>query len=53
MKTLSKICKKYSDEELLNCAEYLLKYIGFDMDRGVIGIIPHGYTEKMDLMILE
>lgn len=44
---VEQICKKYSDEELLNCAEYLLKYIGFDMDRGTIGIYPHGYTEKM------
>ena len=44
---VEQIHKKYSDEELINCAEYLLKYIGFDMDRGAIGIYPHGYTEKM------
>ena len=41
------IHKEYSDEELINCAKYLLKYIGFDIDRGAIGIYPHGYTEKI------
>lgn len=46
-KDVKQIYKEYSDEELINCAEYLLKYIGFDMDRGAIGIYPHGYTEKM------
>ena len=44
---VKQISKDYSDEELIKCAKYLLKYIGFDMDRGAIGIYPHGYTEKI------
>ena len=37
----------YRDSELIECAEYLLKYIGFDMNRGALGIYPHGFTEKL------
>ena len=44
---VKQISKDYSDEELIKCAKYLLKYIGFDMDRGAIGIYLHGYTEKI------
>lgn len=38
---------KYSEEELINCAKFLLDYIGFDNNSGMLGIYPHGYTEKM------
>ncbi len=38
----------YTEKELLDCATYLLDYIGFDMDRGMLGIYPHGFTEKMN-----
>lgn len=37
----------YRDSELIKCAEYLLDYIGFDMNRGALGIYPHGFTEKI------
>lgn len=40
--------KNYTSSELLESAEYLLKYIGFDMNRGALGIYPHGFTEKMN-----
>lgn len=38
---------KYSEEELLDTAKYLLNYIGFDMNRGILGIYPHGFTSKV------
>jgi len=38
----------YTEEELITCAKYLLNYIGFDLNRGTVGIYPHGYTEKMN-----
>lgn len=37
----------YSDEELLGCAKYLLEYIGFDMNKGCLGIFAHGFTNKI------
>ena len=39
--------KESSSSELLDTAKYLLNYIGFDMNKGALGIYPHGYTEKM------
>ena len=39
--------KKYSRDELMECAKFLLEYIGFDMERGSLGIYPHGFMEKM------
>lgn len=39
---------KYTKEELLDIAEYLLNYIGFDNERGALGIYPHGYTCKLN-----
>ena len=36
-----------SESDILKCAEFLLDYIGFDMNKGALGIYPHGYTEKM------
>ena len=38
---------EYSENELIDCAKYLLEYIGFDMNKGMLGIYPHGYTEKI------
>ena len=46
-KELKKIDNKYSDSELLEISKYLLNYIGFDNDRGALGIFPHGYTETL------
>jgi carboxypeptidase Taq len=40
--------KKYSDSQLMDAASYLLNYIGFDLNRGALGIYPHGYTDKMN-----
>ena len=37
----------YTDKELMECAEFLLDYIGFDMNKGTLGVYPHGFTEKM------
>ena len=41
------LSSNYSNDELLSVARYLLDYIGFDNDRGVLGIFPHGYTNKL------
>jgi carboxypeptidase Taq len=38
---------EYTNQELLDCAKYILDYIGFDMDKGALGIYPHGFTETM------
>lgn len=40
--------KKYSDSKLMCAASYLLDYIGFDLNRGALGIYPHGFTDKMN-----
>lgn len=40
--------RQYTRSELVTCAEYLLNYIGFDLNRGTLGIYPHGFTEKMN-----
>lgn len=37
----------YSESELKECAKFLLEYIGFDFNRGNIGIYPHGFTTKI------
>lgn len=37
----------YTDDELLECAKFLLDYIGFDLKRGHVSIYHHGFTEKM------
>ncbi len=39
--------QSYSDSELIDCAKYLLNYIGFDLKRGGLGIYPHGFTTKI------
>lgn len=46
--TLPKQNQSYSDSELLDIATYLLDYIGFDNNRGTLGIYPHGYTMKVN-----
>ncbi len=38
---------EYTNQQLNECANYLLNYIGFDLNKGTLGIYPHGYTEKM------
>ncbi len=40
--------KKYSNQELIDVAKYLLDYIGFDNSRGTLGIFAHGYTCKFN-----
>lgn len=44
----SAVQQSYTNEELLDIAKYLLEYIGFDNERGALGIYPHGYTCKMN-----
>lgn len=39
---------EFTDQQLIDCANYLLDYIGFDLNKGALGIYPHGYTEKMN-----
>lgn len=46
--SINYISKKYSDSQLMDAASYLLDYIGFDLNRGALGIYPHGYTDKMN-----
>ena len=36
-----------SENDILKCAEFLLNYIGFDMNKGKLGFYPHGFTEKI------
>ena len=39
--------KDFTHDDLMKCAKVLLNYIGFDMNRGALGIYPHGFMEKM------
>lgn len=39
--------REYSDSELINSGKYLLDYMGFDLERGALGVYPHGFTEKL------
>lgn len=39
--------QKYSDEVLISVAKYLLDYVGFDLNRGTVGIYEHGFTSKI------
>ncbi|MDE5888850.1 MAG: carboxypeptidase M32 [Bacilli bacterium] len=48
IKNLPKIKNKYSDSELIEISKILLDYIGFDNERGALGIYPHGYTNKIN-----
>ncbi len=36
-----------TDKDIMKCAEFLLAYIGFDINKGTLGIYPHGFTEKI------
>lgn len=36
-----------SESDVMKCAEFLLGYIGFDMNKGKLGFYPHGFTEKI------
>ena len=38
---------KYTKEELIDTAKYLLNYIGFNINKGCLGIYPHGFTERI------
>lgn len=38
---------KYTKDELINCAYFLLEYIGLDINKIKLDIYPHGFTEKM------
>lgn len=48
VKELKRFNNNYNDSELLDIARYLLNYIGFDNNRGALGIYPHGYTNKIN-----
>lgn len=48
-KEVKEYTKNYSESELKECAKYLLNYIGFDLDRGVIGVSHHAFTEKINI----
>ena len=37
-----------SEDKLMQISKYLLNYIGFDNNRGALGIYPHGYTATMN-----
>jgi len=45
---LNKLTKKCSDSELIQIANYILDYIGFDNKRGALGVYTHGYTTKLN-----
>lgn len=38
---------EYSTDKIMKCAKYILEYMGFSMDKGALGIYPHGFTEKV------
>jgi len=37
----------YSDSELLECARVILEYMGFDFNKGSLGIYPHGFMTRI------
>ena len=37
-----------SEDKLMELSKYLLNYIGFNNDKGALGIFPHGYTATMN-----
>jgi len=39
----------YDDYELKKAAKYILNYIGFDMNKGIVDIYPHGFTDKLNV----
>lgn len=42
------IDEKVDKNKVLDVAKYLLEYIGFNFDKGTIGIYPHGYTTRIN-----
>ncbi|MCQ2749055.1 MAG: carboxypeptidase M32 [Clostridia bacterium] len=38
---------KCDELQLKEAGYYLLDYIGFDTERGILGVYPHGYTTKL------
>jgi len=44
---LKDLGRDYNSSELYDLSKYLLDYIGFDNDRGALGIFPHGYTTTL------
>lgn len=47
-KNVIEIKNVLNDTEFINFAKYLLNYIGFDNERGALGIYTHGYTTKLN-----
>ncbi len=47
-KNISKVKNVLDDTQFINLAKYLLDYIGFDNERGALGIYTHGYTTKLN-----
>ena len=47
-KKLKPINIKYTDDDIYGTTKYLLDYIGFDNNRGALGIYTHGYTTKLN-----
>ncbi|MEG1146727.1 MAG: carboxypeptidase M32 [Bacilli bacterium] len=43
-----RISVEYTHDELISCAKFLLNYIGFDLNKGSLGIYPHGFTQKIN-----
>ena len=48
VKKLKPIDIKYTDDDIYDITKYLLDYIGFDNNRGALGIYTHGYTTKLN-----
>ena len=47
-KDITKLNAKLDNSEFIDFAKYLLNYIGFDNERGALGIYTHGYTTKLN-----
>ena len=47
-KDLMVLDTKLDDTEFIEFAKFLLNYIGFDNNRGALGIYTHGYTTKLN-----
>lgn len=39
--------QEYSESELIECAKDILEYMGFDFNRGTLGIYPHGFMNRI------
>ena len=47
-KRLKKLKKNYPDSIIKNVSKYLLEYIGFDINKGIVGIFPNGFSAKLN-----